>query len=198
VKVSKKLVLATGALLLPLGLVVGIGGVASAARTNQPFGTGLENCTSITGTVTFSPPLGTTGTAPETTTVNATASGCSGGSPSLASVVSTATITGSKNNCSGLATASTPSLAGNWQPAGSVQPSLTSGGAETFQTTPHLGFTITGATTTGSYPGSSFNNVAQTTETSKAFSKACKKGKKPTYKKGVKSLTINSGTVTNL
>ena len=51
-KVTRKLMLAAGALVLPLAAVATIGvGSASAARSGQVNGTGLVKCTKITGTV---------------------------------------------------------------------------------------------------------------------------------------------------
>ncbi len=190
-KVTRKLMLAAGALVLPLAAVATIGvGSASAARSGQVNGTGLVKCTKITGTVNFSPPLKNGGTAAETTTVTAAATGCSGGTPNPTKVSSTATITGGNNACTSLATSTPPTLAGTYLPAGSLNPSSTSGGTETEQTSPDLGFTISGATTTGSFPSTTTNIVVQTKEKLGKFLKACKKG--------VKSLKITKGTVTDL
>ncbi len=197
-KVTRKLMMAAGALVLPLAAVATVGvGTASAARSGQVTGTGAVTCTTIHGTITFNPPLATGGTAAETTSVTATATGCTGGTPNPTQVNSTATITGGTNSCTALATAAPPTLTGTYLPAGSLNPSSTVGGTETEQVSPHLGFTISGATTTGSFANGATHIVVQTTETLKAFNKTCKKGKKKDSK-GVKSFTIGSGTVTNL
>jgi len=182
--------LATGAIVLPLGFVVALSGAASAARSH-PTGTGLVKCTKIKGTVNFSPPLVNGGTAAETTTVTASASHCSGGTPNPSKVSSTATITGSTNSCGGLATASPPTLAGTYTPA-TISPSSTSGGTETLITSPKLGFTISNATTTGSFPSTTTDISVSTTETLAKFNTACGKPA------GVSKLKINKGTVTNL
>jgi len=182
--------LATGALVLPLGLVVALGGAASAARSH-PTGTGLVKCTKIKGTITFSPPLVNGGTAAETTTVSASASHCSGGTPNPSKVSSTATITGSTNSCAGLATASPPTILGTYTP-NTISPSSTSGGTETLITSPKLGFTINGATTTGSFPSTTTDISVSTSETLTKFNAACAKAA------GVKTLKIKSGSVTDL
>jgi hypothetical protein len=191
VKVSRKIILAAGAVILPLASIGVIGiGTASAARSNVT-GSGLVKCTKIAGTITFSPPVTNTGTAPETTTVHATATKCKGGSPKPTKVTSTATITGGVNSCGAVASASAPTLTGTYTPA-SIAPSSTSGGTETETTAGGLGFKITGATTTGSFPSTTTNITVVTTETIAKFGAACNSPG------GLASLKIKKGSVVNL
>jgi len=65
VKLSRKIMMATGALLLPLATVAMVGGTASAARSHVNT-TGTITCSGIKGTITFKPPLKNGGTATET------------------------------------------------------------------------------------------------------------------------------------
>jgi hypothetical protein len=182
--------LAASALFLPLAAVATIGvGTASAARSN-PTGTGTENCTAVTGTITFSPPLTSSGTAAETTTVSAKATGCSGGSPVATAIAAHATITGGTSACSSLATAAPPTFTDSYTPS-SISPSSVSGGTETEVTSPHIGFTISNETVTGSYPSTTASVSATTSETVAKLTKACDK-------KGLKKLKIKSGSVSNL
>jgi len=124
---TRKLMLATGALLMPVSAVAMIGvGSASAARSN-PAGTGTVTCTKIKGSITFKPPLKNGGTATEKTTIKVTVSGCSGGTPNpskgtVKQVISSGTST---NNCTSLSTSQPESLTIKWAPS-SISPSTSS------------------------------------------------------------------------
>jgi len=186
--------LATGAIVLPLGFVVALSGAASAARSH-PVGSGLVKCTKIKGTINFNPPLQTSGTASsETTTTSATATHCSGGTPNPSKVISTSstTTTGTDvNSCGSLATASAPTISGSYVP-NTISPSSTSGGTLTLVSSPKIGFTISNATTTGSFPSSTTDISVSTKDTLAKFDAACNKPA------GVASLKIVKGSVTNL
>lgn len=189
---TRKLMLAAGAMVLPFAAVITIGaGPASAAKSNPVNGTGNPTCTKIKGTIKFSPPLTNSGTAAETATIAATATKCKGGTPNPTKVTTKATITGGTSACSSLATAAPPTLTETYAPS-SLNPSAISGGTESSTTSPHIAFTITGETTTGSFANAGGTSVsAATKETAAAFSAACGKA-------GVKELKITSGNVTNL
>jgi len=124
---TRKLVLATGALLLPVSAVAMIGVCsASAARVN-PAGTGTVTCSKIKGSITFKPALKNGGSAHEVTTIKVTVSGCKGGTPnpkkgSVKQVISSGTST---NNCTSLSTSQPESLTVKWAPA-SISPSTSS------------------------------------------------------------------------
>jgi hypothetical protein len=193
VKVTRKLMLAASALVLPLAAVATIGvGTASAARSSTT-GTGLVTCTKVKGSITFSPPL-TNATIPsDVATISATAQGCSGGTPTPTKITTTSTITTANATCAGLASAAPPTLTESFTPV--VTGTTISGGTESFGATPDLNFTISGAATqpTGSYYNSASTTsvYALTSETAAKFSAAC-------AKKGLKKLKIKSGNVTNL
>jgi hypothetical protein len=193
VKVTKKLMLAAGALALPLAAVATIGvGSASAARSSTT-GTGLVSCTKVTGTIKFAPPL-TNATIPsDVATIKATATGCTGGTPTPSKITTSSTITTADATCDGLASAAPPTLTEAFTPV--VTGQTLSGGTEAFGITPDLNFTISGMATSasGSYynSASSTSVYALTSEKYTKFSAACKK-------KGVKTLKIKSGNVMNL
>jgi len=186
--------LATGAIVLPLGFVVALSGAASAARSH-PTGTGLVKCNKIKGTITFNPPLQTSGTASsETTTTSATASACSGGTPNPSKVISTSssTTTGTDvNTCGSLATATAPTISGVYDP-NTIAPSSTSGGTLGLVSSPKVGFTITNATTTGSFPSTTTDIAVSSKDTLTKFDAACAKPA------GVATLKIVKGNVQNL
>jgi hypothetical protein len=77
----RKTLLVLGAVMLPLGTVALL---QSTAFAKTPVGTGTTSCTISDGTLNFNPPLsagGTAGAKKEVTTVTASLTGCSGGSP---------------------------------------------------------------------------------------------------------------------
>jgi hypothetical protein len=184
--------LAAGAMALPFAAVITIGaGPASASKSN-PTGTGNPTCTKVKGTIKFSPPLTNSGTAAETATIAASATKCKGGTPNPTKVSTSATITGGTSACSSLATAAPPTLTELYTP-NTISPSAINGGVETSTTSPHIAFTITGETTTGSFANAGGTSVnAATKETSAQFSAACSSSK------GLAELKITSGKVTAL
>jgi hypothetical protein len=193
VKVTRKLMLAAGALVLPLAAVATIGvGSASAARSSTT-GTGLTTCTKVTGTIKFSPPLTNATIASDVATISATATKCKGGSPVPTKVTTSSTITTSNATCNGLASAAVPTLTEAFTPV--VTGQTLSGGTEAFSITPDLNFTISNMASSAS--GSYYNSAsttkvyALTSEKYATFSAAC-------AKKGVKELKIKKGYVDNL
>jgi hypothetical protein len=185
--------LASAAVVLPLGFVVELGGVASAARSNTT-GTGTVTCKKIKGKITFNPPLVNGGTAAETASVTASATKCKnskGGGPKVKKISVVSSIASANNSCTGLASAAPPALTLTYTPA-SISASSVSGGTLTFGTTPTLNFVISGESTAGSFPTTGTTSTkAVTTETSTAFGTACAGS-------GVASLTIKSGTGTDI
>ena len=188
---TRKLMLAAGAMVLPFAAVITIGAGPASAMRHAVTGTGNPTCTKVKGTIKFSPPLTNAGTAAETATIVATGSKCKGGTPNPSKLTTKATITGGTSACSSLATAAPPTLTETYTPS-SIAPSAINGGTESSVTSPHIAFTITGETTTGSYANAGGTSVsAATKETAAAFSAACGKA-------GVKELKITSGNVTAL
>jgi len=185
----RKLLVGVAAVAMPLTVMSTVIGVGAAWATT---GTGNYNCKKVTGTITFTPALKTGGTSAETTKVTATATTCSGtASPKPTKVIGTATIHSSTNSCAGLASGTPPTITAKYTPT--VTNSTLTFTTETFQTSPHLGFTVSGGTATGSYPNSAgtASVKVQTSETLSAFNTACGSSA------GLKSLKITSGSTTN-
>jgi len=192
VNLTRKLMLAAGVMALPFAAVITMGAGPASAAKSSPTGSGNPNCSKVKGTIKFSPPLTNSGTAAETATIAATATKCKGGTPVPKKVTTKASITGGTSGCSSLATAAPPTLTETYSP-GSISPSAISGGTESSTTSPHIAFSITGETTTGSYANAGGTSVTATTnETSAAFAAACGSTK------GLASLKIVSGNVTAL
>jgi hypothetical protein len=197
VKLTRKLMLATGALLLPVSAVALVGvGSASAARSN-PAGAGTVTCSKIKGSISFKPPLKAGGTSAEKTTIKVTVSGCSGGTPNptkgaVKEIISSGTST---NGCTSLSTSAPESLTVKWAPK-SLSPSTSSYSGYTLGTAgngdeefilPDSGGT---GSTIGSFSeGSGSTATAVLNETATTIGTQCSG-------KGVKSLKITSGTTT--
>jgi hypothetical protein len=146
----------------------------------------------MSGTISFNPPLTIGGMAPETTVFVLVATHCTGGTPNPTTVNSTSTITGAMSNCGDWVTASPPSFTDSYKPAG-IDSSPTAGGVWTIGLKPRISLSIMGATTVGSYP--STNTAIQITTTEK-WVKDVKRCRNRT--RGLKSLRIKSGSITNL
>jgi hypothetical protein len=176
--------------MISLGLVLGLGGAASAQRSDQP-GTGLVNCRHIMGKITFSPPLQATGTASEQATLQATASECFGGSPTPKKIfLSTLIIPGGDNICGALGNSAPPVFAVSYKPAALIT-STVSGGTEILGTNPTINFTFTGYPTTGSFPNTNTEVLMNSNLRSSRFFRQCDGP-------GVKKLVFTNGKVLNL
>jgi hypothetical protein len=99
--------------IVAIGLLIGLLSIvlesasASAALVMKTTGTGTYKCSSVTGTITFDPPLTVDGgSANETVTSTDTGSGCSGGTPSVLTTHSAGTFSLSSNSCQVLETSS--------------------------------------------------------------------------------------------
>ena len=190
----KRVLGATAALLLPLGLVTAIGsGPAMAAAAPSP---GTVNCTTITGSFKFSPPLTLAGTGgsevvtAKTTLTNCTATG--GKTPKKGTTISTSTD--ATNGCVAVlqGAAKSVTLTTKWSPGsiapsvGTFPPATTSGDPATIK------FGGPGTTGTGSYPGSDSgkSSTAQITlgQTTAQITTLCQSAK------GLKGLTVVSGS----
>lgn len=81
--------------------VVGTWGLAGAAPAvaNQTQGSGIFSCGTVSGHMTFKPPLKPNGTTPETVTIKVRATDCDGGTPTPKKVTSTIHISFAVNSC---------------------------------------------------------------------------------------------------
>jgi len=204
VKLSRKLMLATGALLLPVAATALIGvGSASAARSN-PAGSGPITCTGIKGTITFTPALTNTGTAPETATVVKitvtkckNAVGATGAAPKKGSVNENIVASGATDSCASLTGGGPPSpetLTVNWKNGDGSSTSSYSGYTTGANGAGDEGFILpnTGGTgsTTGSYAeGSGSTSAAYSNQKETALTAECAGA-------GIKKLTIKTGSTT--
>lgn len=192
----RKVVLWTVAVMLPAGLlaVVIAPSVASAIATKT--GKGTYNCTKISGTITFNPPLTSSGNSKsETTTVKSTSSSCSGGSPAVTKATSNETrkITSKKKNANSCSSSDTTSQAVSQitYNNGAAASTLTGTASAGVSSNGHVQFTIKDATVTGSYPSSSADVTITLKQTAVSLEKACSSG-------SIKTLNIASGSDSNI
>jgi hypothetical protein len=203
VKLSRKIMMATGALVLPLATVAMIGGTASAARSHTST-VGQITCTGIKGTITFKPPLINGGTATETSQlVKITVTKCkaSGGTPTVPKKGKV-----SSNLASGSGTNSCASLTGGGPPSPETLVVAWSPGSLGHSTSAYSGYNIvtngagddgfqlpnTGGTgqTTGSYSETMGSTAeAFSNQTASTLGAEC-------AAKGIAKLTIKSGNTT--
>ena len=157
-KLSRKLFLTSAAIALPLSMLA-VSGVAGASSAKKKVdGTGTVTCSGAKGTITFSPPLKTTGPfTTETTTAKITFSGCSGGTPNptKGTVDQSLSNASSTNSCTGILTSKPETLNVKWKP-GKLDGSTTSfsGYAEGSDSAGDAGFTYPNSGGTGSTAGS--------------------------------------------
>ena len=201
-KLSRKLILGAGALVLPLTGVVMMGaGSASAARSSV-VGTGVLTCTSIKGSITFTPPLTTSGTAPETSTiVKVTVKKCTGstnGNPSKGTVNTNIATPTSTDGCGTLASgSSTPeTLAVTWAGGFSGSSSTYAGFNPATDAPPgpaEAGFTLpqsgTGSTSGSWAEGSGSTSTTYSNKTASQILAECNGA-------GLKTLKLTEGTTT--
>ncbi|HLN17547.1 MAG TPA: hypothetical protein VK277_12455 [Acidimicrobiales bacterium] len=103
----RKICVIAAAVAIPLGIVVATSGVASAGGSPPVNVTGSTvSCSTVTGTLKFSPPLTGTGTSPETVSIAIKYSGCTTNAPgvSLAGGSEKGTFSTPANSCTGLET----------------------------------------------------------------------------------------------
>jgi len=193
--------LTSGAVLLPLAAVVFVAGPASAGSN----ATGTIQCTKITGTVSFTPPLTNTGTAAETaTTVKLKISKCAA-DPKASAVPKKGTVSSniatptSTDSCGSLLGTSTPTsdtVTAKWSPT-SINSSVGSYSGFTISTGPPpkddeiLNLPGTGGTssTAGSYAGSGQTSTLTLGESQSSLAATC------STPAGLKSIKIISGDV---
>ncbi|MFZ0668067.1 MAG: hypothetical protein WAM97_20140 [Acidimicrobiales bacterium] len=201
----RRIMLGVLAVALPVGLltVVIAPNLAAAASigktgTGTGTGTGTYNCSDITGTITFSPPLTATskGTATETETYNFSSSGCTGGSPAVVSSTGLSKKTRTSKglgNCSSLSNDKAPAPKFTTEYSNGASNSTIKGGAG-GATAPNgnAEFVQKNATVTGSYPSATADTTAVLTETDAQIGAQCESAG------GLSTLTISSGHSKNI
>jgi hypothetical protein len=195
----RRIMLGALAVALPVGLLTLI--VApnlAAAASLAKIGTGTYNCSDITGTITFSPPLTLTskGTATETITYTFNSSGCTGGSPAVASSMGLSKKTRTSKgigNCSSLSNGKSPAPRFTTEYSNGTSNSKITGGAS-GGTAPNgnAEFVQKHATVTGSYPSTTAATTAVLSETDAQIGAKCGS------KRGLSTLTIVSGHSKNI
>lgn len=116
------------ALLLALGLMATVAtacGSSSSPSASPPTttittATGGVICTTITGSLTFSPPLTTKGTSSESTAITLKAAGCTTKGSNVATVtggMGSATLTSPTNSCAGLLNSRALTVDMTWAPS---------------------------------------------------------------------------------
>ena len=155
-QVTRKIMLGAAAMALPCAAVIMVSpNPASAAKSNVN-GTGVVTCTKIKGTITFTPPLTNTGTAPEVSTLlSITLKSCTGGTPNPSKgTVNTNIANGtSADSCPSFFSAHTTpfTLPITWFPT-SILPSYTNYAGYNFVPVELVvPFTGSGSTMPGSY-----------------------------------------------
>jgi hypothetical protein len=164
-------------------------GVASAKTLKT--GTGTYNCTDITGTISFSPPLTLNGstTANDTVSVATTSTGCTGGSPAVTTTSNTGTVVVASQNCSSLESAGAIppiTLTDTYKKA--TASTYTASTSDKISSSGKISFKLTGPVT-GSYPSSKASAKAKIQQTESALAAEC-------AGTGLASLNIASGTST--
>jgi len=179
VKLNRKVLLAGAGLALMAGSVTLVGtGIASAAKAPSP---GSVKCTSITGSLKFTPPLATNGTTTgsETTAFKGKLGSCTvtgtGAKTPSKGTVSSSTTSNNGNSCSGFAAGAVKTgttFAIKWAP-GTISPTtITFPAGDISVTGGGSGFTLQGSpskpvTGSGSYPGTdNFAGSVATADTS--------------------------------
>ncbi len=151
------------AFLLPLGLVAGLATSCSSSPhvATVVVATGGVTCNSITGALTFTPPLTTKGGSAESTAITLNATGCATSGSNVSKVTrgtASATITDTSNACTGLLNSRPITVNITWTPA-TIHPSVLtfSGYAGSTGSGGDLGFTLPKSGDTakviGSFPG---------------------------------------------
>jgi len=182
----RKLIIGVAAIGMPLTVMSTVVGIGAAWAST---GTGTYNCSKVSGTITFKPPLTNKGGKAEVTTVKTTASTCSGtAKPKPTKVTGTATIKSSSNACANLAGSKAISLKLTYSPTVTAS-TLTGSASESISGT-SVTFLVSGKVT-GSYPSSSASGKGKLKQTTSQLATACASST------GLKSATIASGSLTN-
>lgn len=135
---------------------------APTTTTTAAVASGTIACTGITGSLTFSPPLTTKGTAAESTAINLQAAGCTASgsnAPAVTASTATATISSPTSSCTGLLTPRALTITITWSPS-TIRPSVLtfSGYGAAMNSSGDEGFTLPTkggtAKVTGSFAGS--------------------------------------------
>ena len=187
----KKLVLGIALFAMPVGLLASVGSNAASASANVT-GTGLVNCTKITGTITFKPALKLATAQTVTTTIVSTATGCTGGTPKVISSKSTSTSKKANQTCANLQGTNAANFNTTYvsSPAG-VAPSKFAGTSSSNGATgnQHAGFKLKGKVT-GSYPSTTTTASATLQQTVNQIIASCSGA-------GLSKLNIISGSIKN-
>jgi hypothetical protein len=186
-EMQRKFMLGTLALILPLGLAAGLGAGPATAQANLT-GTGLVNCSKLSGTVTYTPPL-TLAPKTVTTVTKVTASGCKGGTPTPTSfVISSSTVTKS-DTCTNLSKGGPVSYKVAYSPS-SIAPSTFKGTITASPSTAKpLYFKVKGVTA-GSYMSTTSSATAYISQSYNSLVSAC-------TGTGLHALTVVSGSTAN-
>jgi hypothetical protein len=187
----RKLVLGLALFAMPVGLLATVGTNAASAGANVT-GKGLVNCTKITGTISFKPPLSLKSQT-VTTSIVSTATGCSGtASPKVISSTSKSTSTKAAQTCLNLKGTNAANFSTTYvsSPAGAA-PSTFKGTSTPTSATGNqpAGFTLKG-TVTGSYPSTTTTAAATLKETVNQITTLC-------TTTGVSTLHIVAGNIKN-
>lgn len=138
--------------------------VTAIPPTTEAGGTiaaGSVTCSSVTGTVSFDPPLTSSGTSPETISLSLTSTGCTatGSAAQVTGNTTTATIQAPTNDCTSLLNSQPAAVAVTWSPS-SVHASVVSYSGYSIVSAPTTGNVGLGlpngggtASVTGSFPG---------------------------------------------
>jgi len=173
---------------------------ASPATTALTLARGGLSCTTITGSLTFSPPLTTKGVSPESTAIALTATGCTTEGSNVTNVTGgsgSATITSPTNSCTGLLNSRAIKIDLAWTPPTIRQSVLTFSGYAGASSSGNEGFTLPNAggtaKVTGSFAGSDHGagSTAATfsNQTGMQLLTACGSSS------GLTSLQVTSGTL---
>jgi hypothetical protein len=180
----RRIMLGSAAILASAMTALTMGAGSASARANVT-GSGTYNCSKVSGTITFKPPLKFTAQT-VTTTVKTLSSGCVGGKPAVTSEMSNSVTTKPNQSCAGLV-GSTPFTIKSTYTNGAI-PSTLSGTAKPVISGTTVTFTITGKTS-GSYPSLSTVAKAVIKQTTTQLNTAC-------GSTGVATINIVSGTIT--
>jgi hypothetical protein len=194
----RRIILGALAVALPVGLLAVVITPNLAAASVASTGTGTYKCSDITGTITFSPPLTVTskGKATETITYTFNSSGCTGGSPAVASSTEVSMKTHTSRgigNCSSLSNGKSPAPKLNVTYSNGASSSAIRGGASAgTAANGNAEFVQKNAMVYGSYPSTKADTTAVLSETDAQIGAQCESAG------GLSTLTIVSGHSKNI
>ncbi len=182
-----------------LALVVPVLAGCSSSSSAAGPATGSITCKSISGSADFNPPLTLAGSAPDTTTIDLTATGCTTSGSNVSTVTSgTATTTNTTGtaSCVALLNSRPLTVTVKWDP-GTIKPSVVAFSGYQSTTAGGTGFVFPGQGHTvkvsGSFAGSNGGSGSSasvfTNENTIELLGACKGA-------GISSIPISSGTLT--